>query len=477
MKPKKKVENAIRQKLRFTAAATLRDRWWTDVLDAQEEGKGITPALHEPLIGRTIMRSPIVKLTSVAAVIAVAALALVFWGRLGAPAYAIEQTVAALQNARFLHVIGRDPTEQITDERWIEIGMDGWQVRYRQQNPLPLIEKYPGAPSMVIEDGSSTAVYRGDKKAVIIYDRKDQQYQWVGELGKAFENLRQEGKVLEENTNYKGRPAHKVWWPYMSAECYVDPQTKLPFAIGSTELSYEEPPVGTFEIVIPDGYAVLDKRPGAPTAPVPQWLLDEESAQANKDKAFREGSLAYARGDYAEAATQFQQALGSDSWAPFWLGSAYYHLGKYDLAIENYNKEFDIWTKHDPNAKLPYCSYARGLAYAKSGHLAAAKADFQACLPEMIRTLRTPSGGMMFEYAENTMVRYGQGKLSDEAVVVKMVNRLRVLSGQNFGYDPSAPAAQKEAAIAAWERWFKNGGQIKFTPDAPLLPVPTTDQP
>ena len=39
MKPKKKVEDAIRKKLRFTAAATLRDRWLTDVMNAQEEGK------------------------------------------------------------------------------------------------------------------------------------------------------------------------------------------------------------------------------------------------------------------------------------------------------------------------------------------------------------------------------------------------------------------------------------------------------
>ena len=52
MKPKKKVENTIRRKLRFTAAATLRDRWWTDVLNAQEEANGITPALHEPFLAR-----------------------------------------------------------------------------------------------------------------------------------------------------------------------------------------------------------------------------------------------------------------------------------------------------------------------------------------------------------------------------------------------------------------------------------------
>ena len=90
------------------------------------------------------------------------------------------------------------PTRSV-DERWIEIGMEGWQVRYTQDNAPP-------ATFSVREDGQSTAVYRHEKKAVIIYDRKDRQYQWVGELGKAFENLRQEGKILQENDRVQGPP-------------------------------------------------------------------------------------------------------------------------------------------------------------------------------------------------------------------------------------------------------------------------------
>lgn len=477
MKPKKKVEEVIRNRLRFTADSTLRDSLWAQVMQAHEEPRQTQSAHQEPILRRIVMRSTVMKLASAAAAIGVAVLSIGLWIQLSTPAYALDQTVEALKNVRFLHILARDEAGRINDERWIEIGMDGFQVRYRQQNPPAVIENDRDAPSMVIEDGISTAVYRGDKKAVIVYDRKDRQYQWVGKLGEAFENLRQEGKIIEEYTEYQGRPAHKVWWPSMSGECYVDPQTKLPITAGVWELSYEEPPAGTFEIVIPEDYAVLDKRPNAPVTPVPQWLLDEENAHANKGKAFHEGSLAFARGDYAEAARQFEQALGWDSWAPFWLGSAYYQLGKYDLAIENYNKEFDIWAKHDSNAKLPYCSYARGLAYARSGNIEAAKTDFQACLPEMIRTLRIPSGGKMFEYAEDTMVRYGKGRLSDEEMVIKMINRLRLISGQDFGYDSAGTPEQKEAALAAWEQWFSNGGPIRFTPDAVLIPLPTTQNP
>ncbi len=474
MRPKKRIEKAIRKKLNFTAGAELYDRMLDDILNTQEKTQKTISATIKPRIWRIIMKSSITKLAAVAVIVAAVTLSVAIVDKVTSPAYALEQTVEALKNVRFLHITGFDDAGQINDERWIEIGMDGWQVRYRQQNPPSIIQQHPDAPSMVIEDGESTAVYRDDKQAVIIYDRKDMQYQWVGELGEALENLRQKGKLLKENDVYQGQPAHKVWWPYLSAECYVDPQTKLPIAIGKTELSYEEPPAATFEITIPNGYVVLDKRPGAPETPMPQWFLDEENAQANKGKCFREGSMAFARGDYEDAALQFERALGWDSWAPFWLGSAYYHLGRYDLAIENYNKEFDIWAKHDSNSKLFYCNYARGLAYAMSGDLDSAKADFQACLPAMIRTLQIPSSGNMFEYAENPLMRYGQYKPTERQMVVNMINRLRIVSGQNFGYDPSATDQENEPSIAAWEQWAESSGQIKFTPDAELIYIPET---
>ena len=294
-------------------------------------------------------------------------------------------------------------------------------------------------------------------------------------LGKAFENLRQEGKILQEKDQYKGRPAHKVWWPYLSAECYVDPQTKLPLAIGDSELSYEEPPAGTFEITTPAGYIVVDKRPGAVTGPVPDWLLAEVNAREKKQESFQQGVKALIKADYAEAAKQLEAALGSDSWATFWLGSAYYGLGQYDQAV----KYFGQMLKNFGGDKkpVPYCNYARGLAYARGGNLKAAEEDFQAALPAMIRTLRIPSGGKMFEYADNPRIRTGRPWPSDQEMVIKMINRLRIISGQNFGYDPSGTPQQNEAGIAAWEQWFKNGGQIKFTPDAKLLPVPAADKP
>ena len=53
-----------------------------------------------------------------------------------------------------------------------------------------------------------------------------------------------------------------------------------------------------------------------------------------------------------------------------------------------------------------------------------------------------------------------------------MINRLRLITGQNFGYDPTRTKEQNEAALAAWEQWLKRDGQIQFTPEAPQLAVP-----
>ncbi|MFB0524394.1 MAG: tetratricopeptide repeat protein, partial [Phycisphaerae bacterium] len=407
-------------------------------------------------IERRFTMSRLMKFAAAAVIIIAVVLLITFLDKSVTPTYAIEQTVEAFENVRFLHLIRHDESGQVEDERWIEIGMDGRQIRYRQDTPPNFL---------AIEDGESTAVYHKDKNAVVIYDRKDKQYQWVGQLGAFLENLRQKGTIIQENDDYHGRPAHRVLWPMMSAECYIDPDTKLPIAIGDTEMSYEEPPAGTFEIVIPEGYAVVDMRPGHETGPIPEWLQATQTA----DECFNQATQALARGDYAEAAELFEFVVEHQSgrnWAWFWLGKAYYEQGKYGLAIEKFSKVIDMMTD------VPYCNHARGLAYAQLGMHEAATEDLQVCLPWMVRALRERSAALLFEYADNSLLRYGKNKPSERDVVIHMINRLRIITGRNFGYYLEASAEENEQAIAAWEDWFKKSGQIKFTPDAKLIPIP-----
>jgi len=406
------------------------------------------------LIARRFIMNRFTKLAAAAVIIIAAVLSITFLDKSVTSAYAIEQTIEAFKNVRFLHLVRRDEVGQLEDERWIEIGTHGRQVRYRQEKPNWL----------AVEDGKTTAVYHKDKNTVVLWSNREKQYQWVGDLGGFLENLRQDGKIIEENADYQGQAAHKVLWPMMNAECYVDTETKLPIAIGSTELSYEQPPPGTFEISIPEGFVVVDKRPGASKTEEPDWLRDQQRA----DRYFHQGRLALASGDYDEAVELFDYVVGKQpgrNWAWYWLGRAYYELGEYDLAIAKFSKVVEM-------LGAPYAFYARGLAYAQDDMKGPAGKDLEKALPWMIRALREPTGAAMFEYADDPRLREGRYRPTEEQILARMINRLRVATGQNFGYDADASAEENEQAIAGWEDWFETSGQIEFTPDAELVPVP-----
>jgi hypothetical protein len=63
-----------------------------------------------------------------------------------------------------------------------------------------------------------------------------------------------------------------------------------------------------------------------------------------------------------------------------------------------------------------------------------------------------------------------EGPTAEQSLAM-MINRLRIVTGQNFGYDPDAAAEENEKAIAAWEDWSENSGRIQFTSDAGLVAV------
>ncbi len=105
-----------------------------------------------------------------------------------------------------------------------------------------------------------------------------------------------------------------------------------------------------------------------------------------------------------------------------------------------------------------------------------ARHDVGVALPLMIETLRNIEGATMFDYADDPLYRSlpKEQRPNAQQSLAMMINRLRIVTGQNFGYDPDGSAEENEQAIASWEEWFKNSGEIEFTPDAVLVPVPET---
>ncbi len=450
MKNTHRFEETFRRDLDTRASPATYDRMRKVVLDAHDSLGRVDGGLD---VQRSTWKHRLSsRVAPVAAGVCVVAVLLVSWARFAAPAYALEQTVQALRNVRLFHLVTRDDTGVIRDERWIEIGTDGRQVRYRQETPPDFL---------VVEDGESTAVYDIEKKALKMYDRRDQQYQWVTDLATSFENLRVEGRILEEDAQCQGRRVHKVWWPAMSSECFIDPQTKLPVAIGKTQISYEEPPPGTFVITRPEGYAALDKRPGAVTGSAPQWLVEEDRLRQEADQRFDQGVQALAGCDYAKAIENLEFVVKHDrhrNWAWFWLGRAYDESGRYEEAAEKFTRVIETLGQAYP---CYYCYYARGMAYAKLGKEDEARSDLQACLSSMIYTLRTPSTGWLYELADDPRIAQGKAVPGDREIVARMVARLCLITGCDPGFDPNATDQENETAIRAWEHWFKVDGQVR----------------
>ena len=107
MKPGNDMEEAIKKKLNFTASAEMRERIFTDVMNAQEESKKTKSALAAPNIRSIIMKSPITKLAA-AAVIVIAMLIGInyFGGTIDGTSAVYAAAIKALQNVNTVHISG-----------------------------------------------------------------------------------------------------------------------------------------------------------------------------------------------------------------------------------------------------------------------------------------------------------------------------------------------------------------------------------
>lgn len=453
----------------FGKAVMARIRKEPAKLDSRNRKSSIQLMLWRFIMNRSM------KWAAAAAIIVAVVLAVGFWGRLGSPAYALEQTAQALHNIRFMHIVRWDKAGNVEDERWEEIDPNGFQARYRQDSPSHSF--------YVVDDRQTVMIYHADKEknTVVLQTPEQGSYTWHYAPGKMFDEIAG-GKplyvVVAENVPYKGRPAHHLREVAGDTDVYIDPQTKLPMAIGDYQVSYEEPPEGTFDIVIPEGAIVVDKRPGAAPGPEPLWMVKEreEEEMGKVAQGYTEqGRRALAAGNYAEAVDALTKAVDLSprrNWTWLWLGRALCESGRYDEAIYRLTRVIEM-------LDIPSYYLARAVAYQGKGMADMAQIDFEKALPKMIESLRNTRAGWSFDLADDPLRRAdgvgGEGwhaAPTPEQSLMMMINRLRVFTGQNFGYDPNAGEQEKERAIAAWEQWLKESGQMRLTPDAKLIPVP-----
>ncbi len=444
MKTVKDIKQSI-SRLNIESSDEIHGRVLDKLLKVLDKSKK-QPVIKQPSFWRMIMKNRTIKLATAATILLIAVLTITLLDKSVTPAYAIEQTIEAFRNVYFLHTMRHDEAGQIEDERWIEINADGSQGRYRQNTPPNFL---------VVDNRENTFIYHKDKNTVLLYGPDGQTYTWISNLHEFFGDMAGDSALtIKENVNYKGQPAHLVRWLKLNMDCYIDPETKLPIALGRDEIYYDDPPEGTFDIpAVPEGVTLVDKRPGTPQKPDPQWMQNEEIAQ----QKFNEARQALAEGEYIKAVELFTTVVEIQpgrNWAWFWLGKSQYESGQYDAAIAAFTKVIEMFNRHSMAAH--YSHLTRGLAYRAIDMENMAQRDFNMALPVMIDSLRNIEGANMFDYADDPLHRglSNDKRPTPEQSLDIMIDRLREVTGENFGYDAQGSNENNEQAISAWEQWW-----------------------
>jgi len=366
------------------------------------------------------------------------------------PAYALSQTIAAFEGVRYVSAVVYGPDDTQIGTVQVQLDADGVQGKIRQEGAVG------DTDLLIVDDGETAWAYFRNKNTVILSPTG--KYQWIRDFGEFFRELQSQpdSVVIEMNVEYKGRLAHLVRHLRTNQDIYIDPKTSLPLAIGGMKLDYSPIDPAVFDLPeTPQGVAVVDQRPGAVTATAPAWVDQDEEAS----RRFDLGRKALAAGDVQQAIELLEFTVSVQpgrNWAHVYLGQAYVAAGRHEEAAESYARVIDM--SDTIQMPAPYANLARGRAYRLLGQEEAARADFAVALAHMILALRNPMGGVSFDYADDPMYREarrdGRAPEGDQSVWL-MIQRLRDVTGENFGYDPAAPGEQRAQAIAAWEQWWR----------------------
>jgi hypothetical protein len=125
MRPAENIEKLIRDVPIDTSTETDK-AVLGDTLKAFENSRRTKSAKPEPNIWRIIMKKPIAKLVTAAAVVLIAVLGISLLQNSATTAYAIEQTIEAGQDVRYLHFYYASSDSNIADkEAWLEYDDSG----------------------------------------------------------------------------------------------------------------------------------------------------------------------------------------------------------------------------------------------------------------------------------------------------------------------------------------------------------------
>ncbi len=287
MKRTKKIEKHIKNiytnKMQLTTSADLDKKILANSLDTLEELKNKKSAIIRPNAWRIIMKSKIQKFVTVAAVILIAVLGISLLDKSVTPAWAIEDTIRALENIYSIKLLGI-ATDQSTKVQgkyilWAlpnEDGTESAEARF----------EIPDQQITVVARSGKTYSYQFTENTVYIADYKNLSINpWLGsEFFHVVKKFAKNWKVSygkDEETDRDSIFATcihpfeaKSWW------FQFDSETRMPVRFKQwTNTNFEgEPgfhaekieynpdlPIGIFEFEIPKGAKVIKlpkKSPG-----------------------------------------------------------------------------------------------------------------------------------------------------------------------------------------------------------------------
>lgn len=408
MKPVGNIEKLIRkfcikEKLCVKTSTEMDKRILDEALAAYEKSKKIKSTESSSNIRRTIMRNRVTKLATAAAIIFIGVLGITLLDKLTAPAWAIEQTVEALEQIKTLTITGVSSygPEQIPFKCWIKFSgqnSKSFNMRYECEREVAVFRDNlafgydPRTNKVVVFSGPKIHPY------LQVWHKARELSPWI--VGRTLEVLKlltddwqetyeknpQTGSdIVIVTCSYK--PLNTSFWFVVDLKTRLIVEGKHWFNInreGTPNLYADsfiynrDIPDQIFDFKIPGDAKVINQQ-------------DLEQADSLFDKAFK---LYDKDKNYSEAIKIFRQVyesypeqnIAEESLSM--IGICYGAMGDHQKAIESFEKAVSEY----PNLKgwTESTYFYLGNAYMKTGQKSKALEAFRNCLT-MCEGVRDPN--------------------------------------------------------------------------------------
>ena len=380
----------------ITVNSKVDDRIVSDVLTALNKSEKTKSVSAEPNIWRIIMRNRITKLAAAAVIIIVAVFGINILDKSATPAWAIEQTVEALENTRTLVICGTDywGSTSIPFKFWIRFSED--------KNGL-FDMRFESEKQIIVVRGTKAWAYWHDENAAKVYEdvttsdgmMRDLRFWYkIGQLnpwitGKMLATLKlfaddwQEIYAKDEQTGQDRIFVNCSYEPLSSAFWFVcDPESKLivegkfwrntnrqgPPVCHAMSFAYnEEISDGVFDFQIPEGAKVINRKE----------QKEADTLFARGEKLFEEEKTAQAIKVYKEVYEKYPNLNVAET-ALMMIGICYERLGQREKAIDTYQKSIREYGHLKGWIESTY--FYLGHAYMKTGQNDKALQAFQNCI-------------------------------------------------------------------------------------------------